>query len=258
MAVEEDTPDTQLHMTRMPSFLSLATSYGLSPNAGYGDGIIIGNFSTDDCNNKIIGARFFASGIEALIGRQVDGDGEYRSPRDATGHGSVVASIAVGAEISSVGVLAPKARIAVYKVCWWQICTLTDTLAAIDAAIFDGVDILSVSMKNNSPKPFYNDVYTISTLKTAQKDIFVTFGAGNMGLTPSTIVNSASWVTTVGSSTIDRTYLAKVRLRNGEQVPHNSLYCGKSVTDDAFPLQFYNTCTYDNIPSDSIKGKILI
>ncbi|KAL7204116.1 hypothetical protein ACSBR2_017227 [Camellia fascicularis] len=113
-------------------------------------------------------------------------------------------------------------------------------------------------MGNNSPKPFYNDVYMISTLKTAQNDIFVTFGTGNMGLTPSTIVNSAPWVTTVGSNTIDRTYPAKVRLGNGEQVPDNSLYCGKSVTDDVFPLQFYSTCTYENIPSDSIKGKILI
>ncbi|KAL7204110.1 hypothetical protein ACSBR2_017223 [Camellia fascicularis] len=70
-------------------------------------------------------------------------------------------------------------------------------------------------MGNNSPKPFYNDVYMISTLKTAQNDIFVTFGTGNMGLTPSTIVNSAPWVTTVGSNTIDRTYPAKDFLQGG-------------------------------------------
>ncbi|KAI8025120.1 Subtilisin-like protease SBT1.2 [Camellia lanceoleosa] len=194
--------------------------------------------------------------------------GKYRSTRDATGHGSVIASVAAGAEISSVGVLgfaygdaqgiAPKARIAVYKACWWKICTLTDTLVVIDAAIFDGVDILSVSMGNNSPKPFYNDAFMISTLKAAQNNIFVTFGAGNMGPTPSTVVNSAPWVTTVGSSTIDKTYPAKVRLENGEQVPANSLYCGKSVTDDAFSLKFYNICTYDNIISKSMKGKILI
>ncbi|XP_028060656.1 subtilisin-like protease SBT1.6 isoform X1 [Camellia sinensis] len=109
-------------------------------------------------------------------------------------------------------------------------------------------------MGNNSPKPFYNDVYMISTLKAAQNDIFVTFGAGNMGSMPSTVVNSAPWVTTVGSNTIDRTYPAKVRVENGEQVRDNFLYCGRSITDDAFPLQFYSTCTYDNIPSDSIKA----
>ncbi|KAL7233988.1 hypothetical protein ACSBR1_017569 [Camellia fascicularis] len=154
--------------------------------------------------------------------------------------------------------IAPKARIAVYKACWRKICTLTDTLAAIDVSIFDGVDILSISMGKSSPKPFYNDVYMISTLKAAQNDIFVTFGARNMGSTPSTVFNSAPWVTTIGSSTIDRTYPTKVQLENGEQVPNNSLCCGKSVTDDAFSLQFYSTCIYDNILSDSIKGKILI
>ncbi|KAI8025206.1 Subtilisin-like protease SBT1.6 [Camellia lanceoleosa] len=117
-------------MTRMPSFIGLATSYGLWPNAGYGDGICQegSDFFADDRNNKLIGARFFASRIEALISRRVNGDGEYRFPRDATGHGSAIASVAAGVEISSVGVLgfayghaqgiAPKAHIAVYKACW--------------------------------------------------------------------------------------------------------------------------------------------
>ncbi|KAL7204115.1 hypothetical protein ACSBR2_017226 [Camellia fascicularis] len=243
MVVEEDTLDTQLHMTRMPNFLGLATAYGLCPHAGYGDSIIIGFVDTGIWLENV---GFRDEGLLPL-------------------NGSKCCS---GAEISSVGMLgftygdaqgiAPKARIAVYKACWRKICTLTDTLAAIDVTIFDGVDILSISMGKSSPKPFYNDVYMISMLKAAQNDIFVTFGVGNMGLTPSTVFNSAPWVTTIGSSTIDRTYPAKVQLENGEQVPNNSLCCGKSVTDDAFSLQFYSTCIYDNIPSDSIKGKILI
>ncbi|MCI87856.1 subtilisin-like protease-like, partial [Trifolium medium] len=42
--------------------------------------------------------------------------------------------------------MAPKARLAVYKVCWNGGCFDSDILAAFDAAVADGVDVVSLSV----------------------------------------------------------------------------------------------------------------
>ncbi|CAI9764700.1 unnamed protein product [Fraxinus pennsylvanica] len=95
------------------------------------------------CNNKIIAARNFVSG-----------DG---TPLDFDGHGTHTASTAAGNSVkganffgnangTAVGV-APLARLATYKVCCnVSFCLESDMLAAMDIAIDDGVNVLSVSL----------------------------------------------------------------------------------------------------------------
>jgi hypothetical protein len=41
---------------------------------------------------------------------------------------------------------APSARLAIYKTCWFGFCSDADILSAVDDAIHDGVDILSLSL----------------------------------------------------------------------------------------------------------------
>ena len=121
-------------------------------------------WASTDCNNKLIGARFFVDGFVAGNGGDIATalvEGEFVSPRDASGHGSHVASTAAGnrvdAELSGVPVgsisgMAPRARLSVYKVCWLApgadnfSCFFSDSAAATDAAVADGVDVINFSV----------------------------------------------------------------------------------------------------------------
>lgn len=126
------------------------------------------------CNRKLIGAKYFLKGFEAEAGRSATKDPdflmvEFASPRDRNGHGTHTSSTAGGSftpnasyhglGYGTVRGGAPKARIAMYKVCWnWLIggCTFADVMMGIDEAIHDGVDILSLSIGMNTPQ--YADI----------------------------------------------------------------------------------------------------
>lgn len=46
---------------------------------------------------------------------------------------------------------APTVRLAIYKACWFNLCSDADFLPAMDDAIDDGVDILSLSLGPDFP-----------------------------------------------------------------------------------------------------------
>ncbi|KAI3898954.1 hypothetical protein MKW92_049980, partial [Papaver armeniacum] len=114
------------------------------------------DFPATSCNRKLIGARAFYKGFEEWKGHRVDKDGtESRSPLDTDGHGTHCASTAAGASVKNAGVnkhatgeargIATKARIAAYKFGWGREGADSDILAAMDQAIADGVDVISLS-----------------------------------------------------------------------------------------------------------------
>lgn len=190
------------------------------------------NFPPSLCNRKLIGARFYPHGHRAGAGA---GEAEYNSARDAHGHGTHTSSTAAGAAVPGASVLgnaageargvAPGAHVAVYKVCWYEGCYSSDILAAIDDAIRDGVDVLSLSL-GGFPLPFYDDNIAIGGFRAAAKGVSVVCAAGNNGPIPSSVANEAPWVTTVGASTLDRTFPALVRLGDGQILSGQSMYPG--------------------------------
>ncbi|KAK4435247.1 Cucumisin [Sesamum alatum] len=170
------------------------------------------------CNNKIIGARYYNSDNAYY-------DGDIPSPRDSEGHGTHTASTASGVEVEASyfglakGIArggVPKSRIAVYKVCWAFGCSSADILKAFDDAIADGVDIISVSLGSDWPDDYFDDPIAIGSFHAMRNGILTSNSAGNSGPFPVTVSNYAPWSLTVAASTIDRKFVARMQLGNGQ------------------------------------------
>ncbi|WP_229758950.1 S8 family serine peptidase [Peterkaempfera bronchialis] len=173
------------------------------------------------CNNKVIGARYYHQGVTPVAG-------EYLSPRDYGGHGTHTASTAAGDSgvpvvingnaVGEATGMAPAARLAIYKACWVVdadnnlSCGTADTVAAVNQAVADGVDVINYSVSgstgsvvNSVESAFYN---------AAHAGVFVATGAGNTG-TAGSVSHNAPWEMTVAASTHDRRYRATLALGDG-------------------------------------------
>lgn len=113
----------------------------------------------------------------------------------------------------------PSARIAVYKVCWLDGCADHDVLAAFDAAIADGVDVISISVGVSFGRDYFADSYSIGAFHAMKKGILTSHSAGNEGPKPQTISSVAPWSLSVAASTIDRKFFTKVKLGNNMVFP---------------------------------------
>ncbi|TKW17213.1 hypothetical protein SEVIR_5G351500v4 [Setaria viridis] len=217
-------------------------------------------WDSNNCSRKIIGARFYSAGVpeEEL---KVD----YLSARDLDGHGTHVASTAAGSVVEgasfhglAAGVArggAPHARIAVYKILWGRDAEGNDAalLAAIDDAIHDGVDVLSLSVGGFSDNSF-------GALHAVQKGITVVYAAGNDGPSPQTVENTSPWVITVAASKMDRSFPTVITLGNKQKIVGQSLYYqGKNSSRSIFrSLENGGLCTADDLSGKDLKGKTVL
>ena len=178
-------------------------------------------FSQDHCTNKLIGARYYLSGF----GHFGIVQGDYLSPRDHDSHGSHTSSTAAGnygvsptgaaAGFGKVSGMAPRARIAAYKVCWngdQGGCASSDSVAAIDRAVADGVDVINFSISGTLTS-FLSPV-EVAFLFAARAGVFVATSAGNSGPGASTVAHPSPWLTTVAASTHPRASEATLTLGN--------------------------------------------
>lgn len=174
------------------------------------------------CNNKVIGGRWFVQGFDA--GNLIPA--EYLSPRDYDGHGSHTASTAAGNndvpvvvdgnDLGRASGMAPAARIAVYKVCWNAGdggCATSDSVAAIDAAVADGVDVINFSISGSLDTVY--DAVEFAFYNAAKAGVFVAASAGNSGPAASTVAHNSPWLTTVAAGTKDQAASKSVTLGNG-------------------------------------------
>lgn len=202
-------------------------------------------FTAKHCNRKIIGARMFYKGYEAAAG-SINETSEVKSPRDQDGHGTHTAATVAGSAVPNANLfgyasgtargMAPRARIAAYKVCWTGGCFSSDILAAVDRAVADGVDVLSISLGGGASS-YYRDSLSIAAFGAMEMGVLVACSAGNGGPDPVSLTNVSPWITTVGASTMDRDFPATVKLGNGMNFTGVSLYKGQ---DNLSPKKQYN------------------
>ncbi|XP_073111154.1 subtilisin-like protease 4 [Elaeis guineensis] len=284
-----------LATTYTPSFLGLSQWDGLWFESIYGNGVIVGvidngiapnhpSFSDGSmlpppakwngtcdflgksfCSNKIIGAMAFHGGHKPLLIDDSD-----------NGHGTHVAAIAAGSFVGDAKVLgsaygratgiAPRAHLAIYKVCWGDGCHASDVLAGIDQAIKDGVDVLSISIARDHAAPLMNDTIAIGSLAAIRKGILTCLPAGNFGPYKSLIFNDAPWSLTVGASSIDRKIRATVKLGNGVELNGESGYQPSATNSTILSIIFpgYKShggrygCKSGSFDGIDVRGKIVL
>jgi hypothetical protein len=241
-------------------------AYGPPPSDWYGTCQSGEQWSQDDCNYKLIGARYFLDGYghHGIIAH------DYKSARDADGHGSHTASTAGGNEgvqATLFGVnrgvisgMAPRARLAVYKALWNDGSGYESDLAkAIDAAVADGVDVINYSIGSDAPGFLAAD--DIAFLFAADAGVFVATSAGNAGPGAGTIGSPSAdpWVITVGASTQNRTFQGSVTLSNGPT------FSGPSVTGSTGMLPLVDSvsagselCLVGELDPAVVAGKIVL
>jgi subtilisin family serine protease len=192
-------------------------------------------FNASNCNQKLIGARYYNAGWGGNAGIDAQLPWEFNSPRDFGGHGTHTATTAGGnqniaatgsaAVFGSISGIAPRARIAAYKVCWETgaggSCFSSDSVAAIDQAVADGVDVINFSISGSTTN--FRDPVEIAFLFAADAGVFVATSAGNSGPSSSTVAHPGPWLTTVAAGTHNRDGQGSVLLGNG------SSYSGASV-----------------------------
>lgn len=222
-------------------------------------------FNGTVCNNKLIGARIFQNGTQP-VGAQ---------PFDDVGHGTHTASTAAGnfvnnanalgnANGSAVG-MAPYAHLAIYKVCSEGGCFESNILAALDTAIEDGVDVLSLSL-GGFPAHFYENPIALGAFSAIQKGILVSCSAANGGPFYGSLANEAPWILTVEASTIDRKIVATAKLGNGEEYDGESLFQPKDFNSTLLPLVYAGAngnisstfCAPGSLKDTEVKGQVVL
>ncbi|KAK9097224.1 hypothetical protein Sjap_022721 [Stephania japonica] len=233
------------------------------------------SFNLSSCNKKLIGARAFYKGYEATLG-PIDESRESKSPRDDDGHGTHTSTTAAGAPVEGASLfkyasgtargMAPRARVAVYKVCWMGGCFSADILAAMDRAVEDGVDVLSMSLGGGT-SDYYRDSVAIGAFAATERGILVSCSAGNAGPNQFTLSNVAPWILTVGAGTLDRDFPAYVTLGNGKNFSGVSLYSGEPLPGSLLPLVYAgnatnvtngNLCMTGTLSPVKVAGKIVL
>jgi hypothetical protein len=235
------------------------------------------------CNNKLIGAKAFVDTYTTFIGAE---EGEYCdevgtdpnvvcSARDADGHGTHTLSTAAGDFVTTAQMwganwgptsgMAPGAHVIGYRVCLDQGCFGSDSVAAVNQAIVDEVDVInfSISGGNNA----FTDPVELAFLDAYASGILVNASAGNAGPGPATANHAGPWTNTVGASYPARIYKASLQLRasNGATLNASGVTITPGIStptlvvrpSDVPKYTGNNTCDVP-FPDGSVAGRIVV
>ncbi|WP_416377099.1 S8 family serine peptidase [Arthrobacter sp. CDRTa11] len=194
-------------------------------------------FDGSACNSKVLSARYFADDFMKYVAPEHRAPEELISPVDVGSHGTHTASTAAGnanvrtnlgaTDMGITSGVAPAAKLSVYKVCWEDDnpdtggCYSSASVAAINQAILDGVDVLNYSISGSTSTT--TDPVSLAFLSAASAGIFVAASAGNSGPAASTVNHGAPWLTTVAASSFSTELQGTVEFEDGSKFRGASL-----------------------------------
>ncbi len=204
------------------------------------------------CNDKVIGYWNF-SGTDVY---------------DDDGHGSHTASTSAGNQVDAtvfaakdtanefsvtrnIKGVAPHANIIGYDVCDGAGCQGASIIAAIEQAIIDQVDVINYSIGASTPSNPWSDADAVGFLNARAAGIYVATSAGNDGPGAATQGSPADvpWITSVGATTHNRTYISSVIDIAGSDDSSLPTIAGKGLsgpTDGSYPLVYAGDAPYNN------------
>jgi hypothetical protein len=214
---------------------------GPARECNFGDNPLTAEADPFVCGNKLIGGAHFTDTYDTLIG-----DDTYEgTARDSEGHGTHTASTSAGNVLESAPVfgvergpvngIAPGAYVMEYKVCGPQGCFSSDSAAAVEQAILDGVDVINFSISGGT-NPF-TDPVELAFLDAYGAGVFVAASAGNEGPGAATVNHVSPWTTSVAASTQTREFRSTLSLEADGGASVN--FTGVSITagvDTATPV----------------------
>ena len=204
---------------------------GLPRVCNYGDNPLTPAVDVFVCNHKVIGGAPFIDNYNFFVGGEVYPD----SARDSNGHGTHTTTTAAGDPVTNAPVLgvdrgpvsgvAPGAWVIEYKVCGLLGCFSSDSAAAVQQAIFDGVNVINFSISGGSQP--YSDVTELAFLDAYNAGILVAASAGNSGPGAGTTDHHGPWVLTVAASTQSRQFQSTLTVTDGAA---SASFVGTSLT----------------------------
>ena len=257
-----------------PSFADVGGD-GYDHDNPRGDGNYVGVCATDPgwgCNDKVIGYWNF-SGTDTY---DDDGHGSHTAGTSAGNQveATVYAARGTANEFSvtrTIKGVAPHANIIGYDVCDGAGCQGASIVAAIDQAIIDGVDVINYSIGASSPSNPWSDPDAVGFLNARAAGIYVATSAGNDGPGAATLGSPADvpWITSVGATTHNRTYISSVIDIAGSDDSSLPDIAGKGLsgpTDGSYPLVYAGAEPYNNALCElekfatgtDLSGKIII
>ncbi|KAI5079743.1 hypothetical protein GOP47_0005222 [Adiantum capillus-veneris] len=275
--------DTGIDPTH-PSFSANTLKPYPKPDRFQGSCEVAPEFPEGSCNKKLVGAQHFAKA--AIASGEFNATFDFASPFDGDGHGTHTASTAAGnngVEVIVDGLsfgfasgMAPRAHIAVYKALYRGVGGfIADVVAAIEQAVKDKVDILSLSIGPNGPPPgiaTYFNIFDMTMLSANKAGVFVVQAAGNAGPSHQSILSFSPWICSVAASVHDRTYPNTLILGNNKTVEgiglasgtpgnnmHNLILASDALKGDGSTLPDANDCQDPSLfKVDMVQGKVII
>ncbi|CAD6238556.1 unnamed protein product [Miscanthus lutarioriparius] len=247
-----------------PSFaISNTSSQAKPPPASFKGICRTGNrFPPDSCSGKIVGARWFARAAQAT--GEFNATIHYESPYDPDGHGSHTASIAAGnfhTPLVSRGYnfgyasgMAPGARLAIYKAAYPFGGYMSDVIAAVDQAVEDGVNVISLSMAPSSVSPgpaSFLNLLEAQLLLATKAGVSVVQAVGNAGPDANTVVSFSPWILSVAASTTDRKYRKSIIIGNGKVFSCGAL-SAPTPGETMYPLAWADDVINENSSDGSV------